>query len=199
MRTYSVSNFPPAYRAFFLKKLMLDYPRKYSELKRKAEEAIQKGIKKTTTLNRDCVNLAFFEDGYIRDTIKAYGSDEEIDKVFHDRNLTYSEIINKLPEEEQENAHSDLNACIFALDILDTHVRKINKFIKQATGSAGDDNMFHPIMELAERCNNILSSFHNVQSDVFEQNFADEAERIDDYVMERAKTYRRKMLRKSKK
>lgn len=199
MRTYSVTNFPPEYRAFFLKKLMHDYPKQYGELKAKAEEAIQKGIKKTKTLNRDCVNLTLYEDGYIKDTIKAYESDEEIDKVFRERNVSYADVIKRLPEEQQELSQSEIHACLFALDILDTHIRNVNKFIKQALGANGEDNMFHPIIELAERCNNILSAFHRVQSETFEQDFADEAERIDSYIVERSKTYHRKQIRKCKK
>lgn len=195
MHNYTSTNLPDGYREFFLRSLAKDEPIKYPIAHRKAKEALDNAIKKTLQTNAACVNLRIMEDNYINALIKFYKTDEAIDEEYKKGNVTYNDIIDSLDENKKDEARDELQVCLFAIDLLDTHIRKVQQYIRMVFPEGGDDNMFSPILKLSKRCNDTLMAFHNEQTIQFEEQFADEAERIDEYLTHRAGVYRRKLKR----
>lgn len=172
---YTPENLPNEYREFFLQTLYNDPL--YRKLEAKAHQDIQRAIGKLHSV----IGLRLKQNEYLRNALKNYGSDEAVDKVYADNHATLAEIFRKLPEDKKERFDNVVHASVFAIDILDSYVNTLNELI-HIVYPTHDFTAFSKLLALSTETQAHLKELHSEQREGYEQIFADEADKIQEYI-----------------
>lgn len=190
---YTPDNLPKEYRELFLRTIEKDP--KYTILKRKLDEAVTRA--KTTSWYALAVKS--YEDEYLRKLLKYYHTDEAVDKEYNNCVKSICEITSSLDEDDFFKTIVAVNACIFMIDNFDTNLRTIDSLTKKACGNDYEIGQFDLVRESIATVSHVLKQIHAGKKEEYEYEFADEAERIGDYIEKRAATFIKKINRKERK
>lgn len=190
---YKHDNLPDAIRQMMLSSLYES--ELYKILERKAAEDTKRAISKL----RSVIKLELFKQEYLTNALKNFGSDEAVDKFYNDNHKSLYDIVSQLSEKDNTRFDNSIHAMLFAVDILDTYVGTINELVHKAYPDM-DFAVFDDLISLGRQTAEALRDFHKDRNEGYEQIFADEADKIHDYIEnERMPVFLRKLERYDKK
>lgn len=172
---YTHHTLPEEYKAVFLRQLKAEP--EYIAL----ENALKAEVRKKTTLSPLYQRLKKLESAYLQNVLRQFKTDEEVDNFYNQAFMEWEDVAKLLDAENAKKLDYAVHAALFTIDMLDSYMGTIGELLTKAQ----DDLEFHvfdKLMDLSKEARRLLASYHSDQSEEFEQLFADEADRIQDFV-----------------
>lgn len=190
---YKYDNLPKDIRDLMLSELYRQP--KFKALEKKA--AIE-SMRATAKL-RSVIQLGIMKRNYLMNALKEFGSDEAVDKFYADNHKELYDVCKVLSDEDSTKFDNTIHSLLFALDLLDTYVATINELVNKAYPGL-KFYQYDFLLAFGKEARAMLKDFHSDKSEGHAQCFADEADKIHDYIeKERMPVFLRKLARIDKK
>lgn len=111
------------------------------------------------------------------------------------KSFEIGEVMMSLSEDKRAAFNESLNTLLFAADLFDTHLRNVKSTIQSVINERTSILVFEDINKAIHSMDDALRKQHKRMSDEFQEEFADEASRIEEYFHKRIPVFTRKLKR----
>ena len=189
VKRYKVGDIPFSARQI----LLADYHAtpEYKNMREECERQSARAVSKLSSV----ISLRLKEEQHLDSILRAlHKKGEDAMEFCESLCFTLSQVREKLTQEEQDAFEAHVNAILLITDKLETESMEINEILHRKFPDY-DFEQFSSVIRMAKEAKDVLRGFHNVQNDKVEEMFAEEADRLSEYIDERAKVFMRKLRR----
>lgn len=108
---------------------------------------------------------------------------------------TLEDIFVALPTDDALDLNRSLHICLFAADLFETYIMKANKHMRKHFGNEAHTNILGNIEVSLKRCSKELALLHKSKSEEYQMLFAEEADKLEEYMEKRIPVFIRKEKR----
>lgn len=172
---YRLEELPAEYR-----KMLLAHLESTDEYKEK-EKKVRRDVRKMTLRLQSYQNLEILKDRYLRAALDTMKTREKIKELYDGLHIEFSVLKSKLQGDDAEKFENLSIAMMFVSDLLESYVSSLN-YIVHKVYPEHDFAKFDKMIELAKESKALFEEYHRGKSEDFETLYADEADKIQDYI-----------------